>query len=1766
MAVALHSVTESPRMSAAVLKPLASVPGKGGAASNGKVTSQQKLTTARRVIFGIEVEQEIVFRGWELGKSYTRKVTLKNVIFQGQKLHFQAPTSEAFTTLYPKLITLSPGTSFVIPVTFKPVERQVYDDALVFQTTDGGTFEVPLRGLLPEFRLSLPESLHLGVGATHDRISSCFEVVNESELETPFYWKFEPPFDIQSSKGVIAPFKKQQVTATFVPDDAKRYILDSILLYGDKYQHSAKLRLEGVSKYPQVMFYINGCALEEVTSADGNLIVDFGKVAFGDSRDRMIELRNPTTVGATVEVSRMDKTHPIDWVFECPIKKRPIPGKKVLHVTLRFSPKLPWTTSVEYFHVRVSNKCGNLVIKCIGESLGPRVTASCGLINFFQLMAGQTATQPLKLENHSDQDVCYMFDTDPETSVFHFDRPNGVVPSKSHVQIVVTFRPFLPIQYYRRVSLLVPDQEPIFIDLLGTCHDIHLRPVILQAQHLRLFRLRNERGLGYYSPEQLDEFIRAKKVEVGEDDSLLVREAEQWEGLCEPAQQLPPWKEFFFADGHADIVFNVPHVALETTHLDFGRVELGPGGEVRTVCLKNNTKGAVLFNWLQPTGPTQPSFTAQPTFVEVPAGGSATIAVSFRPEATDKIYACELEGFAYFKSQRDFQIVNEKTVAPPFCLTLKCSGHTFQPKSEPFQPRFLFDREQLVFPSVNVDEMFFRSVSMFNSGDAPIYFRVTDLNAPFAIKPANGVVRVGEYQVFSVKCVPNRMDQFVSTLNLALNERTDIEAKIPLLGSADKATVFMENKGELYFPPTNLGNCLSRCYPIKNTSRVPLLFEWHVHHTQSDVISVSPSSGRLEPNESLAQTWTFSPKAAGKTLLKPNLVVQGVSRTGALMQKASFPARIIGSGSEGGISAVEAYIDYGTMVVGSSAVRPITLVNNSDCAVFYKLVVSVVIDGPYDAKDLAEDPSTLELSQIEGWLQARCKQLIRATVRPMRRVQYQHRLAYFLMTNPDADGDCRPLFSEPRHLCHLLSTGVYPSLTATDVQGWGSARRLKKKLLWDYFSVDSLNLSLQADPTPAELIYTVATRQSFCRTPRVLTRAVLDFNFGAAPFGSDESSVHLLLENPGHVTAEFQFLMPEELQMDLEFWAETGEYTEEELHHLKVQGQRLFSVTPSKGQLEPGAQVVIRAAYSHRVPGTDRLPVLLKVNKGREILINFVGVTTEPGRQYLHFHSKKHTFNPVPIGEPNPSLQVYDLYNGGDTTLSFKVDCSSLVESRLENFDYQVLECLTPSGEIPAGRSFELLFKFSPLEARTYVFDLPIQIVDGETALISFCGLGFDRRALGDSQPDVDLAERPTVASRQAIPLQDQLAVLSEERLSFSNVPVFSRNRRVVFLNNTSLDRPAQFQWHVTHRSHSQIVTIVPARGRLEPGESTLCHLILVPDSDPKFYDLDLICEVQDLVRLRQYEEDIRDWQEELRKAEEEFTITEKDTEMENKRKVAKPQSKPKSQSSASSGSKYRKDLSLQAELRKPQRPAPFLLHLGVTAQSHNIHDFQAQFPDLWDSVCLDRTLVQTQRVNGGSVEATAAPTTAVPAEDFEGEIVELAVSNVLHSLLGDSDLLAAIAAVHSEPAPFYHQLPQAQPSPGLRAACGSGASASAEGGASAAASQRSSSSTMAAAAAPASGSGGAADSVRSIRASSASAAGVDRASCEAEELEKEKVLTTAQFGTLCESVLENILLNIVSEANQREFDITARPRLIALPPRRKPQPQSQRTPQSSQR
>ena len=55
---------------------------------------------------------------------------------------------------------------------------------------------------------------------------------------------------------------------------------------------------------------------------------------------------------------------------------------------------------------------------------------------------------------------------------------------------------------------------------------------------------------------------------------------------------------------------------------------------------------------------------------------------------------------------------------------------------------------------------------------------------------------------------------------------------------------------------------------------------------------------------------------------------------------------------------------------------------------------------------------------------------------------------------------------------------------------------------------------------------------------------------------------------------------------------------------MKVMDNKLFAVSPQKGKLEPGATQMVTLTYHHTMAGTDRLPVLLKIARGREILVS----------------------------------------------------------------------------------------------------------------------------------------------------------------------------------------------------------------------------------------------------------------------------------------------------------------------------------------------------------------------------------------------------------------------------------------------------------------------------------------------------------------------------------------------------------------------------------
>ncbi len=64
---------------------------------------------------------------------------------------------------------------------------------------------------------------------------------------------------------------------------------------------------------------------------------------------------------------------------------------------------------------------------------------------------------------------------------------------------------------------------------------------------------------------------------------------------------------------------------------------------------------------------------------------------------------------------------------------------------------------------------------------------------------------------------------------------------------------------------------------------------------------------------------------------------------------------------------------------------------------------------------------------------------------------------------------------------------------------------------------------------------------------------------------------------------------------------------------------------------------------------------------------------------------------------------MYEIYNGGALPVKYEFNTTSLKLLKHENYDHPILDCLNPVGEILPGRTAAIEFRFSPLEAKTYM-------------------------------------------------------------------------------------------------------------------------------------------------------------------------------------------------------------------------------------------------------------------------------------------------------------------------------------------------------------------------------------------------------------------------------------------------------------------------------
>ncbi len=145
--------------------------------------------------------------------------------------------------------------------------------------------------------------------------------------------------------------------------------------------------------------------------------------------------------------------------------------------------------------------------------------------------------------------------------------------------------------------------------------------------------------------------------------------------------------------------------------------------------------------------------------------------------------------------------MEDRTLCPPWCLTVRVSGHSFQPGKEHFIPNFSLQHPKVVsltsfiiicnhwkntvckytyykvltqsishqvFPALR--QVAYRSILLQNTGDLPLIFRLDPEECPsVCVLPPSGLVPPGSHQILTFRCTPSPDHPASIPLSLHLN-------------------------------------------------------------------------------------------------------------------------------------------------------------------------------------------------------------------------------------------------------------------------------------------------------------------------------------------------------------------------------------------------------------------------------------------------------------------------------------------------------------------------------------------------------------------------------------------------------------------------------------------------------------------------------------------------------------------------------------------------------------------------------------------------------------------------------------------------------------------------------------------------------------------------------------------------------------------------------------------------------------------------------------
>jgi hypothetical protein len=1103
-------------------------------------------------------------------------------------------------------------------------------------------------------------------------------------------------------------------------------------------------------------------------------------------------------------------------------------------------------------------------------------------LSFGDVKIGNVVSRVIYLNNNSAIPVSFQFVVE-DKGTFQFDRTYGIVPPNLQSHVIIRFDPEVSGNFCRRIFCLIKDQMPVAIDCVGTAYaDLSRRPAPLTLRQLDAHRRRQAEQYGVLSPAELVNLWNSNDrhdlfdltvvnpLSCGGSTTRLTRSGEATEAM------IAPMHTFFEPQCGVG-----EEITMNVTSLDFGGCSRHRPAERKRITIKNNTHGKVTCMWRIPLSDDDDDeldFEVVPNSADISPGETYTFRVVFRPSQDDFYYNQEIEAYVYFKSNRNFRLVNDDTLVPPWCLTCRVFGHTFGSNSEQFIPtmKCSANDDLVCFPPCHLGDSVYQTIKIDNKGDTPTEYQFEeDPTRTFEAKPRIGVIDPGGFTLVALKYTPNTIGWSQTTLKCLYNNSSQECLQLKLSGQAYLPAITLENtsqSGGLFFKPTSTGIVSVRQLKLKNVARVPVVFRWEIPKELKRYITVEPVAGRLLGNEMLTTTWTFAPKAKRTYKGRASLVLRSLGGMSSARQAKRVTLPIEGIGSSGAVQFSPPQLDVGTTLVGAEMTKILTLMNTSDCDLHFRVdsirsadlaLIDQDGDGDVDIeevrayakmrKELADDGdgevTKEELMELEsagiigfdpptGLLPARSSAPLKVTYRPTLPETNSFRVFCDVVVaekgrsqedidwdtvhaNDDKmEGDDGPLF------CDVEGRAAYPTMKFKDAR----SALLSPSELWNQFNLRQLNYELSTPLSPEQLKLNRATGVGDGADEFATLMKDFDFQFTPRPQGSPNEVVLFEIENVSNLPLKFEIKFPNELDIELEQWADAGEPTELELRQNSIIDQRLFEFEPRIGDLKPKETMIVRLSYSYQCldfGGEHIVPITMKLDKGKQLRLWLRGRTLPRGFARIFTPSITHSLAPTRIGHQAPPVQSLTLRNPSDVDVEYRIDTTPLQDLRAQNYDFPILSVapqldgemegeggenkneednlVLPTfleGFIAAGSWISLPFLFNPLEVKQYDVCLDVQYrgANGEPCAVSTAN-GGGKGGEGEVSSEVAVTQLliegrgydPTVVEEEEEEEDQHKDLSAEERLAIaaSNLATRPKADDVLFVEEDAFRKEA---------------------------------------------------------------------------------------------------------------------------------------------------------------------------------------------------------------------------------------------------------------------------------------------------------------------------------------------------------------------------------------